>query len=156
MDPEGQEPAGFALARFSFTGLEPGSGARLSEAEAGPSLLAHESRVWRPVAAAGKISRMSPRVAVDPQRISELCRRRHIRRLALFGSVLREDFGPASDIDVLVEFEPGHVPGFAFFDIEEELAVLFGRRVDLHTLGSLSRYFRDRVAREALNQYVGA
>jgi predicted nucleotidyltransferase len=99
---------------------------------------------------------MSPKVAVDPQRIAELCRRRHIRRLALFGSVLRDDFGPASDIDVLVEFEPGQVPGFAFFDIEEELAALFGRRVDLHTPGSLSRYFRDRVTREAQNQYVGA
>ena len=64
---------------------------------------------------------MSPRVAVDSRQISELCHRRHIRRLALFGSVLRDDFGPASDIDVLVEFEPGHIPGFAFFDIEEEL-----------------------------------
>jgi len=99
---------------------------------------------------------MSPKVAVDLQRISELCRRRHIRRLALFGSVLREDFGPASDIDVLVEFEPGHVPGFAFFDIAEELAALFGRRVDLHTPGSLSRYYRDHVASEAQDQYVGA
>jgi uncharacterized protein len=67
---------------------------------------------------------MSPRFTLDPQRLSELCRRRHIRRLALFGSVLREDFGPANDIDVLVEFEPGHVPGFAFSDIEVELAAL--------------------------------
>ena len=75
---------------------------------------------------------MSPRVAVDPQRIAEFCRRRHIRRLALFGSVLRDDFGPTSDIDVLVEFEPGHIPGFAFIDIEDELAAMFGRKIDLH------------------------
>ena|SRR5437870_1650748 len=99
---------------------------------------------------------MSPRVAVDPQRIAEFCRRRHIRRLALFGSVLRDDFGPTSDIDVLVEFEPGHIPGFAFIDIEDELAAMFGRKIDLHTPGSLSRYFRDRVVREAQYQYVGA
>lgn len=79
-----------------------------------------------------------------------------MRRLALFGSVLRGDFGPDSDVDVLVEFEPGHVPGFAFFDMQEELAGILGRRVDLRTPGSLSRCFRDRVLREALDQYVAA
>ncbi len=79
-----------------------------------------------------------------------------MRRLALFGSVLRDDFGPESDVDVLVEFEPGHVPGFAFFDLQEELGSILGRRVDLHTPGSLSRYFRDRVVREAQDQYVAA
>lgn len=99
---------------------------------------------------------MSPKVAVDSRRIAEFCRRWHVRRLALFGSVLRDDFGPASDIDVLVEFEPGHIPGFAFVDIQDELAAMFGRTVDLHTPGSLSRYFRDRVVREAQYQYVGA
>ncbi|HSN15821.1 MAG TPA: nucleotidyltransferase family protein, partial [Anaeromyxobacteraceae bacterium] len=71
-------------------------------------------------------------------------------------SVLRGDFGPDSDVDVLVEFEPGHVPGFAFFDMQEELAGILGRRVDLHTPGSLSRYFRDRVVREAQDHYVAA
>jgi len=70
--------------------------------------------------------------------------------------VLREDFGPDSDVDVLVEFEPGHVPGFAFFDIQEELGAILGRRLDLHTPGSLSRYFRDRVVQEAEDQYVAA
>jgi predicted nucleotidyltransferase len=99
---------------------------------------------------------MSPKVAIDSRRIAEFCRRRHVRRLALFGSVLRDDFGPASDVDVLVEFEPGHIPGFAFVDIEDELAAIFGRKVDLHTPGSLSRYFRDRIIREAQTQYVGA
>lgn len=96
------------------------------------------------------------RITIDRQRIAEFCRCHHIRRLALFGSVLRDDFGPDSDVDVLVEFEPGHVPGFAFFDLQEELSALLGRRVDLNTRGSLSRFFRERVAREAQDQYVGA
>ena len=98
---------------------------------------------------------MLPRIAIDRQRIADLCRRRHIRRLALFGSVLREDFGPESDVDVLVEFELGHVPGFGFVAIQDELSDLFGRAVDLHTPGSLSRYFRGHVVREAQDQYVG-
>ncbi len=99
---------------------------------------------------------MAPRVAVDQRRVAEFCQRHHVRRLALFGSVLRDDFGPDSDVDVLVEFEPGHVPGFAFFDLLEEGETIVGRRVDLHTPGSLSRYFRDRVVREARDQYVAA
>lgn len=99
---------------------------------------------------------MSPRIAIDRQRIADFCRRHHVRRLALFGSVLRADFGANSDVDVLVEFEPGHVPGFAFFDMQEELAGILGRAVDLHTAGSLSRYFRDQVVREAQDQYVAA
>ena len=99
---------------------------------------------------------MSPRIAVDRSALADFCRHHHIRRLALFGSVLRDDFRPSSDVDVLVEFEPGHVPGFAFFDLQEELAALLGRKVDLHTPGSLSRYFRERVVREAQDQYVAA
>ena len=97
---------------------------------------------------------MAPRIAIERCQITEFCQRHHVRRLALFGSVLRDDFGPDSDVDVLVEFEPGHVPGFAFFDLQEELAGIFGRRVDLHTPASLSRYFRERVLSEALDQYV--
>ena len=99
---------------------------------------------------------MSPRIAIDRERIAGLCRRHHIRRLALFGSVLRDDFGSGSDVDVLVEFEPGHVPGFRFVDIQDELSALLGRTVDLHTPGSISRYFRERVVREAQDQYVRA
>jgi predicted nucleotidyltransferase len=99
---------------------------------------------------------MSPRIAIDRRQISDFCRRHHIRKLALFGSVLRDDFGPQSDVDVLVEFEPAHVPGFAFIDLQDELSVILGRKVDLHTPGSLSRYFRDRVVREAQVQYVAA
>lgn len=85
--------------------------------------------------------------------IAELCVRHHIRRLALFGSVLREDFGPGSDLDILVEFEAGHTPGLAFFAIQQELSELLGRPVDLNTPGFLSRYFRDEVLREAVVAY---
>jgi len=99
---------------------------------------------------------MSARVAIDRERLAEFCRRNHIRRLALFGSVLREDFGPHSDIDVLVEFEPGHVPGLAFFVMQAELSQLLGRPVDLNTPAFLSRHFRDQVAREAEVQYDAA
>ena len=94
------------------------------------------------------------RIHVDRQKIAEFCRLHHIRKLALFGSVLRADFGPESDIDVLVEFEPGHVPGLAFFSMEEELSKLLGRKVVLNTSGFLSPYFRDRVLSEAEVQYV--
>jgi len=87
---------------------------------------------------------------------SAFCRRHHVRRLALFGSVPPDDFGPDGDVDVLVELEPGHVPGFAFFDVQEELAGILGRRVDLHTPASLNRYLRERLLSEALDQYVAA
>jgi predicted nucleotidyltransferase len=99
---------------------------------------------------------MAPRIVIERCQITEFCQRHHVRRLALFGSVLRDDFGPDSDVDVLVEFEPGHVPGFAFFDLQEELAGILGRPVDLHTPASLSRYFRERVLSEAPDQYVAA
>lgn len=96
------------------------------------------------------------RIAIDPNRLAEFCRRHHIRKLALFGSVLRDDFGPESDVDVLVEFEPGHVPGLAFFSIEEELSRFLGRKVDLNTPGFLGRYIRDEVLSEAEVHYVAA
>jgi len=97
---------------------------------------------------------MSVRIAIDREKIAEFCRRHHIRRLSLFGSVLRDDFGPDSDVDVLVEFETGHVPGLAFFGMEAELSQILGRKVDLSTLQFLSRYFRDEVLNEAEEQYV--
>ncbi len=81
--------------------------------------------------------------------IFEFCKRNRIRRLSLFGSVLRDDFGPESDIDVLVEFEPGHRLGFAFFGLQDELSDMLGRQVDLRTAKDLSRYFRDEVVRTA-------
>ena len=97
---------------------------------------------------------MSPRIPVDRQKIADFCRRHHIRKLALFGSVLRNDFGPNSDVDVLVEFEPGHVPGLAFLAMETELSEILGRKVDLNTPGFLNLHLRDRVLAEAEVQYV--
>jgi predicted nucleotidyltransferase len=79
----------------------------------------------------------------------------NIRKLALFGSVLRDDFGPDSDIDVLVEFDPKHIPGFfELMQMEEELSILFGRSVDLRTPRDLSRYFREEVIATAEVQYL--
>jgi uncharacterized protein len=97
---------------------------------------------------------MDARIHIDRHELEAFCRKNSIRKLSLFGSVLRDDFGPHSDIDVLVEFEPGKTPGFAFFDVQEELTRLLGRQVDLHTQSSLSRYFRDEVVAEAAVQYV--
>ncbi len=97
---------------------------------------------------------VAKRIRLRPKEIAELCRRRHVRRLALFGSVLRDDFRPDSDVDVLVEFEPGKTPGLAFFGMEIELSELLGRRVDLNTAAFLSRYFRDEVLSEAEDVYV--
>ena len=96
------------------------------------------------------------RIAVDRERLAEFCRKHHIRKLALFGSVLRDDFHPDSDIDVLVEFEPGHVPGFIrLASMEFELsALLDGRKVEMRTPEDLSRYFRDEVVASAEVQYV--
>ena len=87
-------------------------------------------------------------------KIAGFCRRHHIRRLSVFGSALRDDFSADSDVDVLVEFEAGHEPGFAFFDMQDELSELLGRKVDLNTPNFLSRYFRDAVLEEAEAQYV--
>jgi predicted nucleotidyltransferase len=96
---------------------------------------------------------MKPNVP-KPQ-LAEFCRRNHICRLALFGSVLRDDFGPNSDIDVLVEFEPGHVPGLRFIRLQDELSGLFGgRRVDLVTPKFLNHRIRDAVLRSAEVQYA--
>ena len=95
-----------------------------------------------------------PRIEVDKQQIARFCRRHRIRRLALFGSVLRDDFSPESDVDVLVEFEDGHVPGLAFFTMQAELSKILGRKVDLNTPRFLSRHFRDDVLAEAEDQYA--
>jgi predicted nucleotidyltransferase len=97
---------------------------------------------------------MVEEVQFSKEQLADFCRRHHIRKLAFFGSILREDFGPDSDIDVLVEFKPGHVPGLAFFAMQDELSALLGRRVDLHTPNFLSDYFRDQVTAEAQVQYV--
>ncbi len=96
------------------------------------------------------------RIDIPHDRIVDFCRRHHIRRLALFGSVLRDDFTPDSDVDVLVEFDEGHTPGFAYFTMQEELSDILGRRADLKTPNELSKYFRDEVLAEAEELYVEA
>jgi uncharacterized protein len=94
------------------------------------------------------------KVELPKEKIADFCRRHHIRKLAVFGSALREDFRPDSDLDVLVEFDPGHTPGLAFFGMEQELSELLGRKVDLNTPQFLSPYFRDKVLAEAEVQYA--
>jgi len=94
---------------------------------------------------------------IPKEKISGFCRKHHIRKLSLFGSVLRDDFRQDSDVDVLVEFEPGHPVGLIrLHHLECELAELFGRKVDLNTPGFLSRYFRDEILEEAEVQYATA
>ena len=95
-------------------------------------------------------------IDIDKKQIASFCRERHIRRLAIFGSALRVDFRPDSDIDLLVEFEPDHIPGFfGIARMERELSVLLdGRKVDLRTSEDLSRYFRQQVLKEAEVQYA--
>ena len=99
---------------------------------------------------------MSVHIEIDKEKIAAFCRKHHISRLALFGSVLREDFGSDSDVDVLVAFEPGHVPGLAFFSMQQELSEILARKVDLNTAEDLSRYFRDEVLTDAEVQYDAA
>jgi len=99
---------------------------------------------------------MSKRLDIDQDVLAALCRRHHIRRLSLFGSVLKDVAGPESDIDLLVEFVEGKAPGLiALAGIELELSsMLGGRKVDLRTPADLSRYFRDEVVRTAAVQYA--
>ena len=96
------------------------------------------------------------RIDISQERIAAFCRVNGIRRLALFGSILRDDFRPESDVDVLVEFQPGVRVGLAFIRMQDELSSIIGRKVDLHTPGSLSKYFRAEVLDEAEALYVAA
>jgi len=93
------------------------------------------------------------KIDIPYEKIVEFCKRHHIRKLSMFGSVLREDFRQDSDIDILVEFEPGHVPGLAFFSMQDELSEIVGHKVDLNTPKFLSPYFRDEVLKEAAVLY---
>jgi len=94
-------------------------------------------------------------IDVPKERIAEFCRRNRIKKLSLFGSILREDFQPESDIDMLVEFEPGHRIGLiTLAGLELELSEILGRKVDLRTPAELSRYFRDEVIKTAEVQYA--
>jgi len=95
-------------------------------------------------------------ILINKEKIEAFCRENRIRRLALFGSILRDDFRPDSDVDVLVKFEPGSVPGlFGIARMERQLSILFnGRKVDIRTPEDLSRYFRKEVQEEAEVQYA--
>lgn len=95
-----------------------------------------------------------PTIQIPRDRIAEFCRRHHIRRLSLFGSVLRDDFGPDSDVDVLVEWEPGHTPGWDIVTIAEELEELFGgRKVDMINPRFIKPRLRDNILNSAEVQY---
>ena len=102
-----------------------------------------------------KIRRRSAiHIPIQIESITDFCQQNHIRKFAFFGSVLREDFTPESDIDILVEFEPGHIPGLIkLAGIEIELSEILGRKVDLRTKEDLSRYFRDEVLASAMVVY---
>ncbi len=94
-------------------------------------------------------------IKIDREQLAAFCRKHHLTKLALFGSVLTDRFGPDSDVDVLVEFDPDHVPGLiALSAMERELSEILGHRADMRTPNDLSRYFRDQVLREAVTQYA--
>lgn len=92
-------------------------------------------------------------IALTPDQIKAFCQKYHIHSLAFFGSVVRDDFRPDSDVDVLVEFDPAHIPGFQFFTIQAELSRLIGRRVDLQTKSFLSAEVRQTALEEAVVAY---
>ncbi len=94
-------------------------------------------------------------IEIDSAQVAAFCRKHYLTKLALFGSVLTDRFGPESDVDVLFEYDPEHVP--SLFDVagkEEALSEILGRKADMRTPRDLSRYFRDEVVRTALVQYA--
>ncbi len=98
---------------------------------------------------------LKPRIKIPRKKLAEFCKRNYILRLSLFGSVLHDSFSPESDIDVLVEFDPEHVPGFALIRMQDELSdILGGRRVDLVTPKFLNRRIRPQIEAEFVVQYA--
>jgi predicted nucleotidyltransferase len=98
---------------------------------------------------------MSLSIDMPNEQIALFCRQNYIRRLSIFGSVLGSDFGDESDVDVLVEFAPGHIPGlFGIARMQRQLSEIVGRAVDLRTPEDLSRHFRKEVMQEAQVQYA--
>ena len=94
-------------------------------------------------------------IKMPKEKIAEFCKRHHIRKLSLFGSALRDDFSPESDLDILVEFDPAHIPGFIrLAGMEIELTEILGRKVDMRTAQDLSRYFRDEILNSSKVQYA--
>ncbi len=93
-------------------------------------------------------------ISVPSEEITRFCQRHHIQKLSFFGSVLRTDFSPESDIDILVEFDPKYIPGLIRLSVmEQELSNIFQREVDLRTAEDLSPYFRQEVIDSAIIQY---
>lgn len=103
---------------------------------------------------------MSARIDIPKEEIAAFCRRNHIRRMALFGSVLRDDFTPESDVDVLVEFEPSQTPGLEFITLQDELSGILGRQVDMYTFGGIESsrnwLLREEILNSAEVQYEQA
>jgi predicted nucleotidyltransferase len=94
-------------------------------------------------------------INMPKERIEEFCKKHHIRKLSLFGSIFREDFNSESDVDILVEFDPAHIPGLIrLAGMEFELTGILGHKVDLRTAQDLSLYFRDEVVESAEVQYA--
>lgn len=88
-------------------------------------------------------------ISYSQEQINSFCRENNIKKMAFFGSVLRDDFGPESDVDILVEFEPGRTPGLKFFTLQQKLSEILGKKVDLNTPAFISEYFREGVMQEA-------
>ena len=88
-------------------------------------------------------------IQLSQEEIKQFCQRHSIRKLSLFGSVLRDDFTKESDVDILVEFQPGKTPGLDIVTMEDELSNIINRQVDLRTLADISRYFRSEILMEA-------
>jgi uncharacterized protein len=95
-----------------------------------------------------------PELKFNTSELERLCREYHVLRLAVFGSMLSRKAPESSDLDLLVEFDPKHGPGWDMFALEESLSKLFGHAVDLNTPGFISRYFREDVLRSAENLYA--
>lgn len=94
-------------------------------------------------------------ISIPSEKIAQFCQRYYIQKLSFFGSVLRKDFSPKSDLDILVEFDPKHIPGLIRLSaMEQELSHIFQRQVDLCTPEDLSHYFRQEVLDSAIIEYV--
>ena len=94
-------------------------------------------------------------IEIQQKSLADFCRRNHVKKLSLFGSAITDSFNPTSDVDVLVEFEEGHIPGLALIRMQDELSQLFkGRQVDLVTPKFLNPRIRQKIESEAVTQYV--
>ena len=103
---------------------------------------------------------MNARIDIPKEEITAFCQRNHIRRMALFGSVLRDDFTPESDVDVLVEFEPDQTPGLEFITMQDELSEILGQQVDMYTFKGVESnrnwLLREEILNSAEIQYEQA